>query len=560
MKYIYLDDYDFFMENFSIIKRKNVILTSSIGIYEIVKNKLNGNVILLDSKSFTKNYKNLKKYFLDFQHILRSLDNNKTIKEYIENKNLNLFFNSHRYETAMDFAAIKNITQNIFLILKKKRIKKLHLYGNLRFNFFSKEVLQKELKSKKIDLIIIKRKTYIKKNIFNIFNIFNIITIYQIFLYLKKILANIFFFSNKKNIVIEPSLDFFYFNYSISNTFFLNLKKKLFDINDLNQNNISINYSKISKTLKKNESKEILFHLIEKTLILDKKLSLIFKYLDLLMKKNHIKNCIWSCDPDSIAANIVQYFRQKNIKIYGIQHGGSYNIINYRLLHYLSDFKFCDTFLSYGNSKNIIDKNIINFGSFKSSYHLKNKKNIFNLEFNKKTNILFIVGAIHETMLNQNSFIKQFNFQKGVCEFLDNKKMNSIIKIPRQINCINFPILDKVNNDYKNFKISKKKIFQEINYSKPKIIILDRLSTTLYECLFYDVNIILFIDKNELPYNDVLKVLKKRVFVVHNFNEFTNVFEKIIKQKILKKDDTFIKKYFLLKQNKQNKELLKKIN
>ena len=55
-------------------------------------------------------------------------------------------------------------------------------------------------------------------------------------------------------------------------------------------------------------------------------------------------------------------------------------------------------------------------------------------------------------------------------------------------------------------------------------------------------------------------MLKKRVFVVHNFNEFTNVFEKIIKQKIVKKDDTFIKKYFLLKQNKQNKELLKKIN
>ena len=117
MKYIYLDDYDFFKENFSIIKSKNVILTSSIGIYEIVKNKLNGNVILLNSNSFTKNYKNLKKYFLDFQKILRSLDSDKTIKKYIENKNLNLFFNSHRYSTAMDFAAIKNITYNFQKLL-----------------------------------------------------------------------------------------------------------------------------------------------------------------------------------------------------------------------------------------------------------------------------------------------------------------------------------------------------------------------------------------------------------------------------------------------------------
>ena len=54
MKYIYLDDYDFFKENFSIIKSKNVILTSSIGIYEIVKNKLNGNVILLNYMIFSR--------------------------------------------------------------------------------------------------------------------------------------------------------------------------------------------------------------------------------------------------------------------------------------------------------------------------------------------------------------------------------------------------------------------------------------------------------------------------------------------------------------------------
>ena len=155
----------------------------------------------------------------------------------------------------------------------------------------------------------------------------------------------------------------------------------------------------------------------------------------------------------------------------------------------MSDFKFCDEFLSYGNSKNIKDKKIINFGSFKSLYYLRNKKN-FNSRDDKKLKILFIVGAINEVFLNKNSFIDQYNFQKNVCEFLNKKNINPIIKIPKNISILNFPIIKKINDDYKNFKVSEKKIFQEINKSNPKIVILDRLAPPLM--YFYDLNTVYF--------------------------------------------------------------------
>lgn len=552
MKYIYLDDIEFLERNLSKIRGKKIFLTSSIGVYEVVKQKLNTHVILLQSKNYYKHYQELKKYFFEFQKILKLLDRDKIIKTHIENKDLNLFFNSHRYATAMDCAAFKFITKSIFSILKKRKVKKLHLYGNLRFNFFSNEVFYKELKSKGVDLIFLKSDHFVKKNNFDLLKTY---TLDQFFLYIKKIFSNLYLFSKKKNLAIEPSWDFFYSKYKITNTFFLNLRKKKFNIIDENQINENINKD---YRLKKYKSKIVLFDLIKKTLVIDKKLSLIFEYLKNYMKSNNIKNCIWSCDPDSIAANVIQYLRKKNIKIYGIQHGGAYNVIDYSVLHNLSDFNFCDKFLSYGNSKSIKDKKIINFGSFKSLYYLRNKKNL-NSRDDKKLKILFIVGGINEVFLNKNSFIDQYNFQKNVCEFLNKKNINPIIKIPKNISILNFPIINKINNDYKNFIVSEKKIFQEINNSNPKIIILDRLSTTLYECLFYDSNIILFLDKKEKPYKDVLQILKKRVYIVYNLYEFKNVFEKLLKTKINYQDNSFLKKYFLLKHNKQNKELLKKL-
>ena len=91
MKYIYLDDIAFLERNLSKIRGKIILLTSSIGVHEVVKKKLNTKVILLQSKNYHKHYQELKKYFFEFQKLLKLLDRDKTIKTHIENKDLNLF-------------------------------------------------------------------------------------------------------------------------------------------------------------------------------------------------------------------------------------------------------------------------------------------------------------------------------------------------------------------------------------------------------------------------------------------------------------------------------------
>ena len=68
--------------------------------------------------------------------------------------------------------------------------------------------------------------------------------------------------------------------------------------------------------------------------------------------------------------------RKKRIKIYGIQHGGSYNLVDYNFLHKVSDLDFCDKYLSYGVSNKVYTKKIINFGSFKSIYYENQMKNL----------------------------------------------------------------------------------------------------------------------------------------------------------------------------------------
>ena len=120
----------------------------------------------------------------------------------------------------MDCAAFKFITKNIFSILKKRKVKKLYLYGNLRFNFFSNEIFHKELKSKGVDLIFLKSNILLKK----------IILIYlkhllldQFFLYIKNF-SNLYSFSKKK-FVLEPPWDFFILITKLLIPF-LNLRKK----------------------------------------------------------------------------------------------------------------------------------------------------------------------------------------------------------------------------------------------------------------------------------------------------------------------------------------------
>ena len=557
MKYIYIDDYNYIKNNLSLFKSKITFITSSIAVHNLISKKLRIKSFLLgNQKNFDKNFDLLKKEFLNFHKILNILDKDKNINKLKINKDLKIFFNSHRYYTSLEYASIKNIIYNLDILCKKIKIKKIYLIGNLRFRFFSSKVFQEELKLNNINLEICE-KTITSNNVYlkflNFLNKFNSLTVSQIILYFKKNLSKALIFSPKKNLIFEPLWDFFYYPYKLSQNYFINLNKINFETT--NKTYVNLDYQKIIKKNKFKFSSFFLKFLINQTFIIDKKVFKSLFFLNKLRRKYRIKNICWCCDPDAILANIVEYFRKENIRVYGIQHGGSYNLQNYNFLHKFSDFSFCDKYLSYGISNKTKNSKIIDSGSFKSEYYKNEIKKIHITEL-KRNVVLFIVGGVNEIYPNKNNPYIQFNFQKNAYNYLKSNKVKTIIKIPQVIEQTKYPILDYIDQNHKKTLISKIKTYKAINLYKPKLIILDRLSTTLYECLFYEIEIILFLDKKELPYSDILKILKKRVHFVYNIHQFKNVYKMILEKKVSKLNDDFLKKFYIRKKNKKIKNFI----
>ena len=126
MKYIYIDDYDYIKTNIFSFKNKEIFITSSIAIHNFIsQNSKNKSFLLGEQKSFEKNFKRLKKNFTDFRKILKTLDQNASIEKMKENKDLEIFFNSHRYSTSLEYASIKNIIHNIEILSQKKKFNKI---------------------------------------------------------------------------------------------------------------------------------------------------------------------------------------------------------------------------------------------------------------------------------------------------------------------------------------------------------------------------------------------------------------------------------------------------
>ena len=144
-------------------------------------------------------------------------------------------------------------------------------------------------------------------------------------------------------------------------------------------------------------------------------------------------------------------------------------------------------------------------------------------------------------------------------QFFKIKKNDIIIKTIENFQSETFPISYNLKATYPSFISDKKPLYQSIKLYKPKIIIIDYLGTSLFECMYSNAEIILYLDKHNHPSSDVLNVLKKRVHFVYNHSEFVKKFN-LIKLGLIKKQDYKpLNKYFDLKINKQKIENLLQI-
>ena len=82
--------------------------------------------------------------------------------------------------------------------------------------------------------------------------------------------------------------------------------------------------------------------------------------------------------------------------------------------------------------------------------------------------------------------------------------------MPQTPDINHYPLLLEKNELKEHFLLVYEKIYKSIIKHQPEIIILDHFSTSIYECLLSKSEIILFLDKFNMPKKDVLHKLKKK--------------------------------------------------
>jgi len=539
------------------------IITDKISVSEFF-NANQIRCILLSKYINEKHYKNIfRSKYSEFNNLLLKLDQQTYAKKLNKKFNLN-FYNTFRYLGNRDFAGLKILEFTLNRVIKIKKIKKIIFFDGIEGNIFGKNfyaiVLQASLKNKVI-FENEKHKTLKKKeHLHNLFN--NISKLFfiknysiQFFYFIKKKITELYPFKSREGniLIFEPLFDLYYFPYKINNTLFC--KSFNFD----NSENF-LNKNKIKKEFKKFRNHKYLVNYLFNLMEQNKDYSIKkILYIKQIVKKNKVKRILLGCDPNPILGNIIKHAAKFNVKIIGCQHGGGYLVQNYDEEHIDSDYNFCDYFLSYGSSNKInkrIKKKILNIGSFKSNFYDQTinpqKKKL------EKNNILFIPTEVSPMSTPTIEIIqdKRFTLQKEICRYLNLSKKEIYIKVLKNYDL--FPIINHIKKNHKDFKIEYSTINQSIKTLRPKIIILDYLGTTLYQALYSDAKIILFLDKYNMPKQDVLKILKKRVFVVKNINELKSLWPTIDNTN-LKTDNMFLDNFFKFKSNYLMEQKYKKI-
>ena len=75
-------------------------------------------------------------------------------------------------------------------------------------------------------------------------------------------------------------------------------------------------------------------------------------------------------------------------------------------------------------------------------------------------------------------------------------------KLSLEHNPINFDLIN-----YKNLFIKSDTVLNVVKNLRPKIIICDSLSTPIYELLYTNSEIIIFLDQENLPKKDIISLL-----------------------------------------------------
>lgn len=245
-------------------------------------------------------------------------------------------------------------------------------------------------------------------------------------------------------------------------------------------------------------------------------------------------------------ALVVELLRKSGVQVFGLQHGGNYGDQDCDQFWLLSDYLYYDTFLAYKeNSSNWIYMpeitlspcKIVAVGSLKgyAQHSQPTKQN-----FTQRTQILFPITIVPD-LSDGVPFEKGDSFfrsQEAILACLEAQSCSVIIKPIK-----NYSLRADLRHRYPTHSTLRKlrhcKIDATISYEealkwyRPRLVILDSLSTPLYETLAFDCDIIQLIDPLCPPKVAVRTMLQARVHFADTAEQLLGFIEAFVSGNLL---------------------------
>lgn len=274
-------------------------------------------------------------------------------------------------------------------------------------------------------------------------------------------------------------------------------------------------------------------------------------------KKYPISLGIWGNPPLlKLKALVFEFLKSENIKVVGAQHGSLYGD-SFHPWHFDSDFDRCNYFISYGFTKEDLDRlypghevkcKVLPLG--KASFAKRNR-------FRKDIDILFPIAASssmfdvgmkrippHQLAERQIMILEYLNSLKGLTVYVKPLPFSTLK------NCSVLPIFKRL----KNIKVVYNMFLTEfLRRYTPRAILMEFPSMPLFESLCVDSEIFLMGDCTHPLEEQAFDKLKKRIHYSEEINEMIKKLDLFFKGKLEKKrDQAFYNHYIYRQDSKEN--------
>ena len=272
-----------------------------------------------------------------------------------------------------------------------------------------------------------------------------------------------------------------------------------------------------------------------------------------LVARHRVTQAVWGTSPAAAGPDtiVVEWLRRQGIRVFGLQHGGSYGDQPLDALHLLSDYLYCDEFLAYGAQPRdwepvppigLAPAAIVAVGSLKESAR-RAKRRRSGSTTASRVDILFPVSLAHDlaTGVPLAKGDDMWARQRAIIRHLEGLAARVVIKPLRRISH-NPEYLERyfpAHADLETLRhcaVDESCTYEEaLDHYQPRLVILDWLSTTLQESLGHDVDIVQLVDRVCPPKPAIRQLLDDRIYWADDVAGLLGVVDQLVQGQLGRK-------------------------